>query len=596
MWAIGGSVSKTRSMNSTWKIALDSAWAGPSWTSWARRDRSASCASTIRIWSSVGIAGSWASVTSELSPRSRNSHVLSRLRIPSSSRDSSVSWRPRSIRPCSVSPRSIRSRRSAAPASAAPCALVPFGGRLAGRLLAVLALERDEVVAEHVPARQLLEVRGAVAVADAAQRVGREGEGLGGFGVQLVVAGGRRFGARCIHRAECSRAGDYGERPDAVSGHPGPRDALAFDPEHPDPFDRGGVDGVVRDGQEHLLEARGGRVAAVEDRRPRAVVVLGADQPAGAELVGQVEHVGGRLVGQREAAHALGLREPDREVVDDRRRVVERGADRGHLAGEDLVRALGGAGAAAERRQQRDAEQQRGEDREQRAQPRDRLVPAEPPAQPGDPGVERAEAAEQQQDVGRDGRVEERAPGRRDREQEARHEERDEAHEQDRPHGTVAALPREGEEPDDRHRDAQQQQDVEQVVRDPREAHLEQAGRAHGEVARHRRRIVPGEDVEAGHGHRVRDRLAGQRVAEHGPVAGGPRREHEQADDGDDGDQAEPDGPRLVAQAPREPRPHEREPHGLVAGERREADAAGRSRAAAGRASARHAAPAAPGS
>ena len=47
--ASGGSVSTTRSMYSTWKIALDSAWAGPSWISWARRDRSASWASTMRI-------------------------------------------------------------------------------------------------------------------------------------------------------------------------------------------------------------------------------------------------------------------------------------------------------------------------------------------------------------------------------------------------------------------------------------------------------------------------------------------------------------------------------------------------------------------
>ena len=35
--AIRGSESKTRSMNSTWKMAFDSAWAGPSWTSCASR-------------------------------------------------------------------------------------------------------------------------------------------------------------------------------------------------------------------------------------------------------------------------------------------------------------------------------------------------------------------------------------------------------------------------------------------------------------------------------------------------------------------------------------------------------------------------------
>ena len=36
-------------MYSTWKIAFDRAWAGPSWISWASRDRSASWASTMRI-------------------------------------------------------------------------------------------------------------------------------------------------------------------------------------------------------------------------------------------------------------------------------------------------------------------------------------------------------------------------------------------------------------------------------------------------------------------------------------------------------------------------------------------------------------------
>ena len=39
------------------------------------------------------------------------------------------------------------------------------------------------------------------------------------------------------------------------------------------------------------------------------------------------------------------------------------------------------------------------------------------------------------------------------------------------------------------------------------------------EVAGERRRVVPREDVEAGDGQGVRQRLAGQRAAEHGPVA-----------------------------------------------------------------------------
>ena len=44
-------------MYSTWKIALLSAWAGPSWISWPSRDRSASWASMIRILRSLLVAG-----------------------------------------------------------------------------------------------------------------------------------------------------------------------------------------------------------------------------------------------------------------------------------------------------------------------------------------------------------------------------------------------------------------------------------------------------------------------------------------------------------------------------------------------------------
>ena len=119
--AISGSESKTRSISSTWKIALESDCAGPSWTSCASRVRSPSWASTIRIWISVGIAFVL-SETSDASPRSRNSHVLSRFRIASSRRDRSVSYRPRSPRVRSTSRRTVRSRPSAAPASAATAA------------------------------------------------------------------------------------------------------------------------------------------------------------------------------------------------------------------------------------------------------------------------------------------------------------------------------------------------------------------------------------------------------------------------------------------------------------------------------------------
>ena len=111
-------------MYSTWKIAFDRAWAGPSWTSWASRERSASWASTIRIWTSVGglASASDRSVMRLASPRSRNSHVLSRLRWARSSFESSAWWSPSSTDSVSSFSRSIRSRASSAPASAATAA------------------------------------------------------------------------------------------------------------------------------------------------------------------------------------------------------------------------------------------------------------------------------------------------------------------------------------------------------------------------------------------------------------------------------------------------------------------------------------------
>ena len=44
-----------------------------------------------------------------------------------------------------------------------------------------------------------------------------------------------------------------------------------------------------------------------------------------------------------------------------------------------------------------------------------------------------------------------------------------------------------------------QQQDAEQVVGEALDPHLDQPGRPDREVARQGRRVVPGEDVEAGH-------------------------------------------------------------------------------------------------
>ena len=236
------------------------------------------------------------------------------------------------------------------------------------------------------------------------------------------------------------------------------------------------------------------------------------------------------------------------------------------------VRAVA-SGAAAEAGQERDREQRRREDRQQRAQPRHRPRPAQSSPEGGDARVQRAERGHDQQHRDRRRGVEERAPRRRHREQQARREEGQHGHEQDGPQGPIAALPGQGEQADQGHRDAQEQQDVEQVVAEARDAHLEQAAGSGREIAGERRRVVPREDVEPAQRQRVRGRLAGEGVAEHGPVAEGPRREHEQAHDGDDADQAEPDTPRVVPlHAPGQPRPGQGEPDGLVARQRREAD------------------------
>ena len=64
-----------------------------------------------------------------------------------------------------------------------------------------------------------------------------------------------------------------------------------------------------------------------------------------------------------------------------------------------------------------------------------------------------------------------------DREEQARHEERDQAEHHDRPDGRGrASLPRQRQQPDDRHRDARQDQHVDQVVAEARRCAARPAG------------------------------------------------------------------------------------------------------------------------
>ena len=129
-------------------------------------------------------------------------------------------------------------------------------------------------------------------------------------------------------------------------------------------------------------------------------------------------------------------------------------------------------------------------------------------------------------------------------------------------------------EPDEPDRERGQEQHVEEVVREPVDAHLQERGGPDREIARQGRWILEREDVKAGHGERVRERLTGQRAAERHPVADGPGDEHEHGDDPGNDDHAK--GRSAGDLAPVEPEDHEdpgnSQPDRLVARPRREPD------------------------
>ena len=123
-------------------------------------------------------------------------------------------------------------------------------------------------------------------------------------------------------------------------------------------------------------------------------------------------------------------------------------------------------------------------------------------------------------------------------------------------------------EADERDRQTRQEQDREEVVGEPVDPHLEEASRADGEVARQGRRVVPGEDVEAGHAEGVGDGLTRERAPEHRPVAEHPRQRRP-------GSAIAPTtttSRSMARRARRAASQIESEPDRLVAGQRRQAD------------------------
>ena len=470
------SESKTRSMNSTWKIALERACAGPSWTSCASRARSASCASTIRIWSSVATDGSDGSITSEASPRSRNSHVLSRFLIASSRRDSSASCWASSPRDRSTSTRTRRRRSPAAPASAAVGGQ-PVRGPVPGRAAvrrhrpASPCSSDPEVVRQPLPAAEIVEVRLPVAVARRPQRVGRVGERLRGLRVQLVEPGRRPV-----------RCGDH------PSGRVYPRRGLRRGPR--------------RTGSRRKRSAV--RSQPIRNTRIPAMAAASAGSSGTGSATSRKQAAAGagpsRIAGQAPCPGLPTMSQFAPNRGSDARSRTSDGVSSGsarvgmravsasqigkswitgaepssgapmarHLPRQHGVGALRVPGAGREAGQQGDREQRRREHRQQRTQPRHRPRPAEAAAEAGQPGVQRAERRDDQQHVDRGRGVEERAPGRGHREHEARHQERGTRDQHQRPQRPVAGLPGERQQAEHGERDPQQEQDVADVVAEAR--------------------------------------------------------------------------------------------------------------------------------
>ena len=198
----------TRSMYSTWKIAFDRTWAGPSWTSWASRERSDSWASTIRIWTSVGealggVADEAGVAALEEEPRrfevAQRDLELGQLRLLLAEL-ATEARRHRPAGPGSGRPRRrppARPRRRRRPRRD----LAALGAD--GRAIRPAALDRVELVAERLPAGELVGVGVAVALADGAQRVRAVPDRLRRFGAQTVdprVAAGARVVARTGRR------------------------------------------------------------------------------------------------------------------------------------------------------------------------------------------------------------------------------------------------------------------------------------------------------------------------------------------------------------------------------------------------------------
>ena len=274
------------------------------------------------------------------------------------------------------------------------------------------------------------------------------------------------------------------------------RHARARDPEHADALDGLGVRRVVGDRQQDLLEARRRPGRA---RRGPPATGRGSAWRRSATWRRSGSRGRGRPPASRRAARGSGTRSVSASQIGKSwmtGALPSSGAPMDAICSASTRRCGPWRRRCRRSRQERDREQRRAR-RSRAAGPSHATGRVQPSRRPsgGDARVERAERGhDQQQHVDRRRGVEEGAPGRRHREQQARREEGQQRHEQDGPEGPVAALPRQREQPDERDRDAEQQQDVEQVVADARRRasragrRVRPRGSGRGSAGRSRRR------------------------------------------------------------------------------------------------------------
>ena len=489
--ARSGSDSMTRSMYSTWKIALRERLGRavvdllgePRALGLLGLDDPHLDVARGRRAADLGRAGC-------ASPRSRKSHVRSRVRWASSSLASSAWWSPRSAV-------ERRRRRRGGPA----------GGRRRRRPRRRRRRDR-RAPSPRCVGRGRRAARGR-------RRRARRGAPASGRAPRRRPRGSAR--GRCAACSRCSRPPPSPPRGVRRSGCPVHRSRRVLAPSdfgvygsalmgrRPRRRGRRRADRVAagRVGAEvELAEAGGARRRPCRGRPAscRAVRARSGRRcvPGNAGSWARSRTSRGGSSGRASDGIRLRLGQPDREVGDDRAGGrVERVADRPPSGGSSSANwaavvarpAAEGRAAARPRRAASRRSPSAGP-----SQATGRVQP-QPGAEPGDHGVEGEQRREDEQHLDRPGGVEERAPRRRDREDEARDEERDDATATRTGRmRRAAACHGSAEQADERDRQARQEQDGEQVVGEARRPASRPAGPARprdsatGSAGRSRRR------------------------------------------------------------------------------------------------------------